>query len=102
MILKHFYILGITSFETALLNFANPIIFLLLGGFIIAEGVTRCGLVNRIAYMVMAKIGNRPSLILFTTVFFSKSRATYRINLDWYFDGYGPIASQPNWLMDGP
>lgn len=55
---------GILSYEGTLGSFANPIIFLLLGGFIIAEGVTSCGLVDRFAYFAMSKVGNPRTLLL--------------------------------------
>lgn len=61
-------ILGILSFEGTLGSFANPIIFLLLGGFIMAEGVTNCGLSTRFAYILASKIGNR-RLVLLVTIF---------------------------------
>ncbi len=61
-------VFGIISFEGTLGSFANPIIFLLLGGFIIAEGVTSCGLVNRFAYLIMSRIGN-PRTVLLVAIF---------------------------------
>jgi sodium-dependent dicarboxylate transporter 2/3/5 len=62
-------ILGIVSFENSVKSFANPIIFLLLGGFIIAEGVTSSGLVNRFAYGLISRFGGSPRTILLIVIF---------------------------------
>jgi sodium-dependent dicarboxylate transporter 2/3/5 len=55
---------GVVSFEDAIRGFANPIIFLLLGGFMIAEGVTSSGLVDRVAYATLSKLENPKFVIL--------------------------------------
>ncbi len=59
---------GILSYQGTLGSFANPIIFLLLGGFIIAEGVTSCGLVDRFSYFAMSRVGN-PRTVLLIAIF---------------------------------
>jgi sodium-dependent dicarboxylate transporter 2/3/5 len=61
-------LLGTLTFEGTLGSFANPIIFLLLGGFIIAEGVARSGLVTRFAYGIMSRVEN-PRTVLLITIF---------------------------------
>jgi sodium-dependent dicarboxylate transporter 2/3/5 len=45
-------------------QYANPILFLLLGGFLIAIAIERWGLSQRIAYTVVAAAGPRPRLIV--------------------------------------
>ncbi|MBZ9571553.1 anion permease, partial [Methanobrevibacter sp. TMH8] len=39
-------ILGIATFQNVAIGFANPILFLMIGGFIIAEGIRKSGLVE--------------------------------------------------------
>ena len=50
---------GILSFDQALLQFADPVIFLFLGGFAIAAGLQQQGLDRWMAAWVVAKAGNR-------------------------------------------
>lgn len=62
-------ILGIASFENVAVGFANPIIFLMIGGFIIAEGIRKNGLVERLTYVMLNKFGITSSKGLFVSVF---------------------------------
>lgn len=62
-------ILGIASFENVAIGFANPIIFLMIGGFIIAEGIRKSGLVERLTYSMLNKFGTTSSRGLFVSVF---------------------------------
>jgi len=62
-------ILGITPFETAVIHFANPILFLMIGGFIIAEGIRKSGLVERLTYVMLDKVGTTSTRGLFVSVF---------------------------------
>ena len=56
-----FPLLGVlTSKETAV-NYASEIIFLFLGGFILALGIQRCGLHRRIALHIVRLFGTNPS-----------------------------------------
>jgi solute carrier family 13 (sodium-dependent dicarboxylate transporter), member 2/3/5 len=62
-------ILGIASFENVVIGFANPILFLMIGGFIIAEGIRKSGLVERLTYVMLGKLGTTSSRGLFVSVF---------------------------------
>jgi len=53
-------LLGILDVQQAAAPFANPLIFLFLGGFMIAAAVQRWGLHRRIALHIIARIGHRP------------------------------------------
>lgn len=57
-------ILGICNFEDAVIHFANPIVFLMIGGFIIAEGIRQSGLIYRVTYVLLKKFGRSSSSIL--------------------------------------
>jgi len=54
--------LGVTSVDEATAPYANPIVFLFLGGFIIALGIERWNLHRRIALTVLSKVGAREDL----------------------------------------
>jgi solute carrier family 13 (sodium-dependent dicarboxylate transporter), member 2/3/5 len=56
--------LGLGDIRTSAAPFANPIIFLFLGGFIIALGMQRWGLHRRVAIGLIGLIGTRPSSIV--------------------------------------
>ena len=53
-----FPVLGISSPVAAAAPYANPIIFLFLGGFLVALAIERCGLHKRIALFIFGYIGN--------------------------------------------
>jgi sodium-dependent dicarboxylate transporter 2/3/5 len=62
-------ILGIGSFNRAVIGFANPIIFLMIGGFILAVAIGKSGLAKRFTYWLLSKVGTSPSMSLFAAVF---------------------------------
>ncbi len=62
-------ILGITSFAGAVIGFANPIIFLMIGGFILAVAISKSGLAKRFTYWMLSKVGTSPSMSIFAAVF---------------------------------
>jgi sodium-dependent dicarboxylate transporter 2/3/5 len=53
-------LLGIANLNAAATPFANPVVFLLLGGFLIALAVARWNLHRRIAFHIILGVGNRP------------------------------------------
>ncbi|MEE8371004.1 MAG: SLC13 family permease [Sphingomonadales bacterium] len=57
-------IMGAVTPAAAASPFANPVIFLLLGGFIIAMGMQRWNLHRRIALTILVKVGNRPEALI--------------------------------------
>ncbi len=59
-----FPLLSITDFRGAATPYANPVNFLLLGGFIIAKSLERWSLHRRIALNVLARVGNHPQAII--------------------------------------
>ncbi len=62
-------ILGIVDFKTAVIGWANPILFLMIGGFIIAEAIRKSGLATRLTYSMLSKFGTTPDRALFVSVF---------------------------------
>lgn len=56
--------LGITTIADATAPYAQPTIFLLMGGFIMATGLARWNLHRRIALMVLVKVGNSPTALI--------------------------------------
>ncbi|QXD17307.1 DASS family sodium-coupled anion symporter [Rhodocaloribacter litoris] len=56
--------LGITGIGDATAPYANPVIFLFMGGFILAIGMQEWGLHRRIALTIIRVIGTRPTSIL--------------------------------------
>jgi sodium-dependent dicarboxylate transporter 2/3/5 len=53
-------LLGISDLDAAAVPFANPVVFLLFGGFLIALAVERWNLHRRIAFHIILLVGNRP------------------------------------------
>jgi solute carrier family 13 (sodium-dependent dicarboxylate transporter), member 2/3/5 len=53
-------LLGISAIEAAATPFANPVIFLFLGGFMIAQAMQRWDLHRRIAFGIIARTGTSP------------------------------------------
>jgi solute carrier family 13 (sodium-dependent dicarboxylate transporter), member 2/3/5 len=62
-------IIGVESFDNAVIGFANPIIFLMIGGFIIAEAIRKSGLATRLTYAMLNKFGTTPDRSIFVAVF---------------------------------
>jgi sodium-dependent dicarboxylate transporter 2/3/5 len=62
-------IIGVTTFDQAILGFASPIIFLMIGGFIIAEAIRKSGLAQRMTFWMLGKVGTTPDRGLFVSVF---------------------------------
>ncbi len=62
-------LIGVESFDNAVIGFANPIIFLMIGGFIIAEAIRKSGLAQRLTYAMLNKLGTTPGRSLFVAVF---------------------------------
>lgn len=62
-------LIGVESFDKAINGFASPIIFLMIGGFIIAEAIRKSGLAQRMTYWMLAKVGTTPDRGLFVSVF---------------------------------
>jgi len=60
-----FPILGIGTIAQAATPFANPLIFLFMGGFMIAIAMQRWNLHRRIALAIIARVGTRPGAIIF-------------------------------------
>lgn len=59
-----FPILGAATIDEAASPYANPLLFLFLGGFLLALAFERSGLHRRIALGVIARVGTRPGRIV--------------------------------------
>lgn len=59
-----FPVLGVTDVEGATAPYANPLIFLFMGGFIIARGIQGSGLHRRIALSIVRVVGTKPRAIV--------------------------------------
>lgn len=59
-----FSVLGISGMKTAAAPYADEIIFLFLGGFVLGIGMERSGLHRRIALMTFSLVGTRPSMMI--------------------------------------
>ncbi len=55
--------------KAVLANYFDPVIMLLLGGFVIAVAMTKHGLDKYFAYKIMGRMGNKPHAILFGIIF---------------------------------
>lgn len=62
--LVFFPMLGICGMSVAAAPFANPVIFLFLGGMLIAQGMQNCHLHTRLAFFLLRLAGTRQSSIL--------------------------------------
>ena len=62
-------IIGVADFTSAVVGFANGIIFLMIGGFIIAEAIRKSGLAQRFTFTLLNKLGSTPDKSLFVVVF---------------------------------
>lgn len=56
--------LGIAGIDAAAAPYANPLVFLFLGGFLLAAGVQRHDLHRRVALAVVARAGPRPDRLV--------------------------------------
>ena len=56
--------LGLASIGDTASPYANPVIFLFLGGFVLAAALTRSGLQRRIALAIVAMVGSGPGGLL--------------------------------------
>ena len=59
-----FPLLGVAAVDAAAAPYANPIVFLFLGGFLLAKGMERWGLHRRLALAVIARVGTEPRRIV--------------------------------------
>lgn len=59
-----FPVLDIVPVAAAAPPYANPVIFLFLGGFIIAIALERCGLHRRLALAIIRAVGTRPPRLI--------------------------------------
>jgi len=60
-----FPILGIASPTAVAAPFANPVIYLFLGGFVLALALEQCGLHRRLAVGILRVVGTRPGPLIF-------------------------------------
>lgn len=56
--------LGILDVESAAASFTRPVIFLFLGGFLLAQAVEQSGLHRRLALVILHRVGKRPGHLL--------------------------------------
>ena len=59
-----FPVAGLQTMQAAAAPYANPLIFLFMGGFMMALGMERCGLHRRIALNILARVGTRPAHVV--------------------------------------
>ncbi len=59
-----FPVLGVTTMDAAASPYANPLIFLFLGGFLLALAMQRWGLHRRVALTIIQMVGTRPRSIV--------------------------------------
>jgi len=78
---------GVTTLDAATAPYAEPIIFLLLGGFLVALSIERWGLHRRIALAVLGTVGTSPARLVlgfmlataFLSMWMSNSAATMMV-----------------------
>ncbi len=56
-----FPLLGVRSIEEATAPYAHPVIFLFMGGFLLAQAMQRWGLHRRLALHIIQRLGSRPA-----------------------------------------
>ena len=59
-----FPLLDVAPFKDAAAPFANPVIYLFLGGFVLALGLQRWRLHERVAFWIVGRTGSRASRVL--------------------------------------
>jgi sodium-dependent dicarboxylate transporter 2/3/5 len=57
-------LLGVAEIDAAAAPYANPLVFLFLGGFLLAAGVKRWGLHKRLAHTIVRFVGSEPRLLI--------------------------------------
>jgi solute carrier family 13 (sodium-dependent dicarboxylate transporter), member 2/3/5 len=57
-------LLGIGNIQAAAVRYGDPLVFLFLGGFIIAQGMQRWDLHRRVALAITVRAGTRPSTLV--------------------------------------
>ena len=62
--LAAFPLAGIASMDEAAAPYASSVVFLFLGGFILALGIQRCGLDRRIAFHTLRLVGTTPGRLV--------------------------------------
>jgi sodium-dependent dicarboxylate transporter 2/3/5 len=62
--LAAFPLAGIASMDAAAAPYASSVVFLFLGGFILALAIQRCGLDRRIAFLTLRLIGTTPARLV--------------------------------------
>jgi len=63
-----FPIAGIASADKIAAPYANPAVFLFMGGFLVASTFESCGLHRRIAYFALHRVGTEPRRIVFAVI----------------------------------
>lgn len=56
--------LGVTPVAEATAPYANPIVFLFLGGFLLAQALEQCGLHRRMALSILSAVGTGPARLV--------------------------------------
>lgn len=73
--LAFFPVLGLADIRATAAPYANPLIYLFLGGFLIAEAVQQSGLHKRLALFILSRMGSTPRSVVLgfmvTTAFLS-------------------------------
>jgi len=59
-----FPVFGVLSVSATAAPYANPVIFLFLGGFLLAKGIERSGLHRRMAYAILGTVGTSPAALI--------------------------------------
>ncbi len=59
-----FPLLGLDSLDQVAANYARPVIFLFLGGFLLAIGLQRSGAHRRVALWIIDHVGSRPDRLI--------------------------------------
>lgn len=57
-------LLGIAAFSAAAAPYAHPVILLLMGGFMLGKSIERWNLHERLALMVLCRVGGRPAALI--------------------------------------
>ena len=63
-----FPLAGIATMEKTAAPYANPAVFLFLGGFLLSATFERCGLHRRVAWFALNHVGTEPRRIVFAVI----------------------------------